>query len=238
MKRCIPFVVLVASAVSSVSGQDQRPVKHLADAVDLLKHLDLRNTSYEHGAGKIGWTEPRECHTDCSGFVDALLIHSYAYERPAFEKWFGSRRPSAARYYDAIAAQRGFQAIARVSDIQPGDLLAVKYLTRKDNTGHVMLVAEAPRQMRPRKPLVGQSQQWSVTVLDCSQSGHGPADTRHGKGKDGKDHDGLGQGTLRLYADLQGTFVGFTWSTLESSEFKDPNAEPLVIGRLQPNFKP
>ena len=43
---------------------------------------------------------------------------------------------------------------------------------------------------------------------------------------------------LRIYADRHNKVVGFTWSTLERSDFKRSDDEHLVIGRLKPNFKP
>ena len=217
---------------------DEHIPKHLADAREIVQHLDLSNTNYEHGEGHIVWVGTRESHTDCSGFVDLLLSRCYGYDRADYKKWFNSHRPSAARYHDAIVEQIGFSSIPRIHDVRPGDFLAVKYLKRKDNTGHVMLVAETPRRMNPKKPLIDRTEQWEVGVIDSSQSGHGPTDTRHKKGKNGKDHDGLGHGMVRIYANHDGDIAGFTWSTLEVSEFKDPADEPMVIGRLKPQFKP
>src|SRR5262249_28582727 len=133
---------------------------------------------------------------------------------------------------------RGFVEIKELSQVRPGDLLAVKYLKRKDNTGHIMLVADAPRRMQPRKPIVDGTAQWEVPVIDSSETGHGNTDTRHHKGPGGKDHQGLGEGVLRVYTNRQEQVVGFTWSALEKSEFKGPGDEHLVIGRLKPNFKP
>ena len=61
---------------------------------------------------------------------------------------------------------------------------------------------------------------------------------RHAKGTGGKDHDGLGEGVLRIYADAQGKVAGFSWSMQAASQFQDPKNEHLVIGRLKPGFKP
>lgn len=212
--------------------------KHLTDAIALLKKLELKDTSYEHGGGKVNFAGTVQAHTDCSGFIDALLQHSYGYDEAQFKAWFGSKRPTAARYHDQIVKQNGFILIPSVKDARPGDLLAVKYFKRKDNTGHVMLVSGLPRKMEPKKPLVEGTEQWEVKVIDSSMSGHGTTDTRHAKGKDGKDHEGLGEGVLRIYADKQGTVAGFAWSTLNASKFLEPKDEELVIGRLKPMFKP
>ena len=92
--------------------------------------------------------------------------------------------------------------------------------------------------MMPKKPLVEGLQQWMLPVIDCSESGHGPQDSRHKKGPNGGDHAGLGRGFLRLYSDQSGSIAGFTWSTLNVSAFKNSDEEPLIIGRLDANFRP
>jgi hypothetical protein len=216
--------------IQTASGEP----KHLEVAEQLVLHLDLGNTDYSHGSPRVSFTSPCESHADCSGFADALLQYSYGFDKKEFRKLFGSGRPSAARYYEAIENQRGFTSVPHVRDIRPGDFLAVKYLTRTDNTGHVMLAAARPVQMeRPKDPARTGSEQWKVLVIDSSESGHGPADTRHKKGPNGKDHDGVGEGQLRIYSDHAGNVTGFSWSTISVSKFKSPQEEPLIIGRLQ-----
>ena len=230
------FLAISQSARGQFAGAQQNKAtepKHLATARWLVAHLDLHNTGYEHGAGTVKFTSPCISRTDCSGFADALLTHCYGYDADQFRQWFGSGRPTARRYHDAIEQQRGFTRIKHVRDVLPGDFLAVKYLTRNDNTGHVMLAADRPAKILPMAPLVPGTEQWKVVVIDSSQSGHGPTDTRHKKGADGKDHDGLGEGVLRVYTNSRGSIVGFAWSTLAASKYKDPNDEDLVIGRLQ-----
>jgi hypothetical protein len=125
-----------------------------------------------------------------------------------------------------------------VRSIQPGDILAVKYPAGKANTGHVMLAASAPRRIAATEPIVSNTEQWELEVIDSSKSGHGRTDTRHGKGTDGKDHDGLGKGILRLYTGQDGTVSGFSWSKLRHSRFVGQAEEHLVIGRLIPGYKP
>jgi hypothetical protein len=232
--------VLIACAFSSaaVFGDEKEIPRHLADATALVRSVELQHTSYAHGKADVQWTGVCASHADCSGFLDALLMHSYGYDRETFKKWFDSHQPSARRYHDAIVDQHGFSEIKDLPHVRPGDILAVKYLQRKDHTGHVMLVAGAPRRIQTKKPVVEGAGQWEVPVIDSSQSGHGSSDTRHHKGAGGKDHDGLGEGVLRIYTDRADKVVGFTWSTQERSEFKAPNDEHLVIGRLTPGFKP
>ncbi len=233
------FVLLAISqtalAQRSTGPQAIAVPKHLAIAQSLVEHLDLQHTSYEHGAGSVSFTAPFESHTDCSGFADALLAYSYGYDKDQFRSRFGSGRPTAKRYHDAIAEEKGFKLIEHVQDMRSGDFLAVKYLNRKDNTGHVMLAASRAQRMAEKEPIVPDTIQWSVTIIDSSESGHGPSDTRHHQGTGGKDRDGLGEGVLRIYSDAAGKVVGFAWSTLNASKVKDPSDEHLVIGRLAPD---
>ena len=207
--------------------------KHLTAAKQLVAHLDLAATNYEHGTPSVKFTAPYESHADCSGFADALLQYSYGLDKEQFRKIFNSGRPSAKRYHDAIEEENGFKEIKHVGDLKPGDFLAVKYFSRKDNTGHVMLAASSAIRMQPAKPIVPGTVQWEVKIIDSSETGHGPTDTRHQKGPDGKDHDGLGEGVLRIYSDAEGNIAGFAWSTVSASKFKAPDDEHLVIGRFE-----
>lgn len=244
MRRRVSSVVVILSAVHlygavpAAFAQDATAAKHVASALQLVDGLDLSNTDYAHGAPHVTWTAPVASHADCSGFIDELLMHDDGYRAEDFKRWFDSRRPTAERYHDAIVEGRGFERIASIESLRPGDLIAIKYLTRHDNTGHIMLVVEAPQSMRPGLPLVPGTDQWSVTVVDSSASGHGPTDTRHGRGADGRDHDGLGRGVVRLYAASDGRVAGFTWSTLKTSRFVAPEDEDVVLGRPVPGFKP
>jgi len=235
------FIVVVAWAVIwgpvRASAQESLP-KHLLDAKTLVEHIDLSNTNYEHAQGKVVWSGTVESHTDCSGLIDHLLMHSYGYTPEAFKRWFDSHRPTAARYHDAIAAQKGFVQLQSIRELRPGDLIAIKYLTQKENTGHIMLVEEPPQRITAKKPIIDGSEQWAITVIDSSESGHGPTDTRHKKGPNGKDHQGLGRGVFRLYATQQGKITGFSWSTLTVSKFVAPDEEHAVLGRLIPNYQP
>lgn len=212
--------------------------RHVTSAERLVDQLDLANTDYANGQGSVSWTGTVISHTDCSGFIDHLLMHDDGLSADDFKRWLGSRRPTAARYHDAITEGRGFTRLASIDALRAGDLIAIKYLTRHDNTGHIMLVADAPRRISPTQPIVDGTTQWAVTVIDSSESGHGPTDTRHKRGADGRDHDGLGRGVFRLYADARGEVAGFSWSTTKASRFVAPADEHLVLGRLVESFRP
>ena len=135
-------------------------------------------------------------------------------------------------------AKTGFTPVDLVKDVLPGHLLAIKYFLRKDNTGHIMIASDPPQKMRAVEPIVLDTEQWQFKVIDSSKSGHGKSDTRHAKGMDGRDHDGLGEGVFRIYANKEGKIAGFSWSTLTVSKVKMPDDEHLVVGRLKAGFKP
>ena len=238
MKR-LPFILAVFAAglcTAAICRAAEQP-KHLAAAVDLVDRLDLQNTSYRHGEPQVTWQGDIQSHADCSGFLDALLMHSYGYSKDDFKRWFDSHRPSARRYHDAIVGQRGFREIRQLAEVQPGDILAVKYLNRTDNTGHVMLVADRPRRIAPTQPIVAGTEQWEVPVIDSSHSGHGPTDTRHHRGPNGKDHDGLGRGVFRIYSGMEGQVVGFSWSTSKGFQVCRPRRRTLGNRPVDPGIQ-
>lgn len=210
----------------------------VAAAQALVDRLDLADTGYEHGVGRVVWTPPVASYTDCSGFIDHLLAHVDGYDADDFRRWFGKRRPTADHYHDAIAQGRGFMPLTRVDALRPGDLIAIKYLVPRKDTGHIMVVADTPRPLPARPPVIDGTTQWSVAVIDSAESGHGPQDTRYRRGEGGRDHPGLGRGVFRLYTDAQGQVAGFSWSTLKVSRFVPPREEHVSMGRWIPGFRP
>lgn len=240
MARLIAFAILIPWLVGpSLQAVAEPPPRHLVLAIDLVEHLDLKHTHYEHGPGTVVWDKTREAKVDCSGFLDALLQRSYSYDAAQFKKWLGASRPTARRYHNAIAEGKGFEQVAKLTDARPGDILAIKYKQPENtNTGHVMLVAGPILAMEPAEPRIAGTRQWEVPVIDSSMSGHGKTDTRHGKGEMGKDHTGVGRGVIRLYTDTAGKVAGYTWSSYAKSKFQPPDEHHLIIGRLRPDFKP
>jgi hypothetical protein len=234
----VSLALLLAAPLFTLRAEPTPVPRHLVEAEHLVDGLSLSETNYEHGEPSVSWSSPKASHTDCSGFFDALLMHTYHYTPDEFKLWFDSHRPSARRYHDAIIEQRGFTQIHHINHLRPGDILAVKYMNRTDNTGHVMLVDGFPKRRKATEPFVDGTEQWEVEIIDSSKTGHGTGDTRHKMGPEGKDHDGLGRGVLRLYTTADGKVAGFAWSTMKVSKFKTPDDEDLVMGRLIPDYKP
>jgi hypothetical protein len=231
----------LALAISIAAHAESPPI--LTAAEELLRQVTPENTSYKHKEPEVRWSTdpatPAYCHTDCSGLIIALLQHCdpQRFDDEALKRWLHARRPTARRFYNAIVAENGFRRITKVVDVRPGDLIVMKYQPGGENTGHTMLVAEAPRRAeKPTPAIVEGAEQWLVPIIDETGSGHGAADTR--RGPDGKYRAGLGRGIFRLYARPDGSLVGYTWSTFANSKFYGDSERALAIGRLDPGFKP
>jgi hypothetical protein len=240
MKRTQMVGVLATAALLIAALSFSQDIKvaqktHLDWAKILVRELQPANTSYQHKHGYVNWKGNDgkgvyESHTDCSGFLTALLEQAYGFNKDYFMKWLNTGRPLATTYHDAILNQQGFRQIQYLVDVQPGDVIAIKYPPGSENTGHILLVAERPRQRKASQPEIEGTDQWEVTVIDSSQSGHGKTDTR--RRDDGAFGAGVGQGICRLYANRKSQITGYTWSTLAKSEYYDQRERHLVIGRL------
>mgnify|MGYP002377758644 CR=1 FL=1 len=234
--RLLLFFLLVSSPALSTNAQ--RVVERwvhpniLLDARQLLGHIGPENTDYRHKDNLVSWGENGttwQCYADCSGFINALLVHTYKFTEDMFEKNFGHRRMYAYHYFDAIQNGKHFYRIRNIRDIRPGDIIALQYADRSehdDNTGHVMVVDSLPEVHRPSKVFAPNTRQFLVPVIDCSRSAHGSTDTRYEKS-----YSGLGRGAFRLYTDPNGEIVGYSWSGGNPKEGFDPFENAIVVGR-------
>ncbi len=240
MFRKLLLTLTLAVPCLAIVGQPSAP-KHLDEAVKLLEDIKPDTTSYRHKDNVVKWKGENgavaaEAHTDCSGFINSLILHSYPqYTADALKKWLGKPRPTADSYYEAMVAQKGFTRITKIDDIQPGDMIAMKYPPGSGNTGHIVVVRSPPRPRAASAPLVAGTDQWEVSIIDSSMSGHGKTDTR--RKDDGTYRNGLGSGILRLYS-KSGIAIGYSWSVLAASEFNDGKTKPMAIGRLDLKFQP
>jgi hypothetical protein len=246
-------VVLLFVCQALPAGGPQPPAprgvakkSHLTWALQLRKGLKLQDTAYQHKPTLVKWAgvdgaTRNESRTDCSGLLNVLLKRALGLDDRALAKWLGAARPLAEHYHDAIVKQNKFKDITNIRDVQPGDIIAIKYrkddLDRPDkqNTGHVLLVVKKPQPHQASAPKVGGTAQWEVAVIDQSTSGHGPTDTR--LLPNGTYHSGLGEGVLRLYTQTvgttAGTIAGHSWSTSPQSTYEPQQWRHLVIGRVQ-----
>lgn len=185
------------------------------------------------GVGGSGETRNRSV---CSSLVAHLFMQAYGYDKADFKRWMGTGFPQAQDFYAAIVAAKGFQRVGRITAIAPGDVLAVRYPPGSHPTGHVMVVVSPPRKRAATPPEMPGTQQFELLILDSSRTGHGPTDTRHYA--KGRFHSGVGEGTLRLYADAGGAIAGYSWSTLKSSQIYVNAEREMVVGRLNGSVKP
>jgi hypothetical protein len=242
MPACTLIRAVVALALVVASGHaraGEKSPKRVDDALRLLKDLEPQNNKYVFGGNLVTFGSAAEMKADCSGFLNALLRHSDGFDAARIRAVFGSTRPTAKRYFDAIGVQKGFDRVENVADIRAGDILAVAYLKNYKGkaTGHVMLAAGDVRRLEARAPVVAGTAQWEVAVIDSAINGHGPADTRRGTGEGGKNSTGVGKGVLRLYADPEGRVAGYTWSSAgaDPGSFYPREDRPLRVGRLNVN---
>lgn len=234
--------VLVLSSSNYSTGsvyyrQEKKSMLYWASL--LVSHITSANTDYRHKETLVRWGDDKndkdwQGYADCSGFINSLLKKTYGLDDTFLKSWLGKTRPLAFHYFDAIVAGSHFRKIDKISEVQPGDLLVIKYSDRsehEDNTGHCMLVASSPHRRVASKLLEPGTEQYEITVIDASKSPHGKTDTRHTENGDG--FAGLGKGVLRLYAGKDGSIKGYSWSTLSPKEDFDPLANPVIAGRIE-----
>jgi glutamine amidotransferase-like uncharacterized protein len=233
----------IEDSLRTRTSVESSPRTLLAAAERLLRETSPETTTYKHNTPEVHWSDGGEdvsyCRTDCSGLLMALMEHCQPgkYDASVYQRWLGARRPNAARFYDAIAAERGFRLVPKLAELQLGDMIAIKFPAGSSNSGHTMLAADAPRPCpSPVAPIIDGVAQWQVTVLDASAAGHGPGDTRYLG--DGKTRTGLGKGLLRLYVKPDGTIVGYTMSPDAKAPYHPVEIRPIAIGRFDPGYEP
>jgi hypothetical protein len=235
--RTLSVIVILLAAVAL--ADDVSLPKHLELARTLVSSLAPGDTSYRH-KGWVSWkgdflVSHNEAHTDCSGLITSLLERA---ESPSTNRLLSASfglPPKARDYYDLIYRQDGFKRIDFLSEVKPGDIIAVKYLPGHfppvdPGSGHVMLVDTRPiLRETDTRPIVAGTRQWEVAIIDSSKSPHGKTDTRYQE--DGSKRDGVGRGIVRLYSGEKDRLVGFSRSTAGSSNYYDNSTRPIVVGR-------
>jgi hypothetical protein len=225
-------------------GSKPRVLNHhppvLSKATDLLdKVLANGQTEYRYETGgNMSWVSG-EAHAwcRCSNLVTHDVKYAYGLSDSDFSSWLGSSSPTAARYYDSIVNQAAlsnkirFQKVSKVTEIAAGDLLAMKYPDGSSSTGHIVIAAASAQSMTTKSPTASDTTQYSLLILDCAKSGHGSDDTRK-MHPNSFGSSGLGRGTMRLYANTDGTVYGYTWSTYSNSRLYPQSERAVAIGRL------
>ena len=217
---------------------------HFNDANQLVTDLLSNNQNVNIYDGDSQYTDsiqwsggPRTAITVCGTFMTLLIKHTYGTTNAQFTANTGSTSPNAAKYYDAIVAQTGFTRINGVAQLAQGDVISIKYPAGQNSSGHVMMVqsvgAWRPRQDSTQNFLFNNAEPaitgfYDITVMDSSASFHGPTDSR------ASNPGGIGRnGIFRIYVNNQFQILGYTWSTVNASEYKKVSSGYLVgMGRL------
>ncbi|HEY0136859.1 MAG TPA: hypothetical protein VGB85_22410 [Nannocystis sp.] len=238
-----------ALAAASVPEANATEPAHLTWAKYLVETITPANNYYgDPGSvlwkGENGLTTSKN-RTRCAPLLTQLLKKAYSTDMVG---WLGCTSPHAATYHDAIEVEDGFELIESISDIKPGDIIAIEYLDEDcDNltcgdfsgcntTGHVAIVLEAPTPRYETSPLIKGTEQYSVRIIDSSATPHGINDTRYQADKYEWDDQGVGRGRMRLYVDADDPdqpIVGYTWSTSVGSTYYPYYKRDLVIGRFK-----
>lgn len=229
--------VLGAVLLSPCEAAAQSVPSHLLWAEELVDNLLPEYNVYATSPQYVSWAGEHsatryENRTQCSSFLTRLLQQGYGWSDTTMRYWLGSTSPSSVMYHDAIVAERGFDRIATITDVLPGDIIAIRYPVGSSISGHISIVESAPILRIATTPLREGTFQYEVSVADSASIGHGMTDTRIQP--NGTWHAGAGIGVMRLYADAYGTVVGHTWSTAPSTtSFYSQATRRIVIGRLQ-----
>jgi len=234
MKSRLCVVLFLTALLGAQRVADCDPsanVPYVAQAETLVQDLQHATLNvYGGGHREIQWgPDDYRARTVCSSFISLLFEHTYHWTDADIKQWLGMTDPQANDYHDAIVRQDGFTQIHKIADVQRGDIIAIRYNDGSADTGHVMLVDQVPQPHSATAPLVPQTTQYDVTVIDSSASGHGPKDTRF-RGE-GQFTGGIGRGIFRLYVAPDGVIVGYAWSDSAKSVYYTRPARALVVGR-------
>lgn len=240
----IALTLLPFRLTQAGTPDDSEAPIHVRAATQMIADITPANNDYVYSGSIVQWktdagADKYICRTDCSGFFDALLEHCYHATPELFQQWTGSHRPTAARWYESIANRKSADVLTAVSTIDAakiGDVIVIRYQPGQQvDTGHVMIIADAPHLRDSTDPIVDGTLQWEVRVIDCSKSGHGKTDTRW-KPDDETFAKGVGIGLFRLYSKPDHTIAGYSWSTLKASKFIPVADHAVMLARINPTF--
>ena len=222
----ISTLVLFAAAAPVLASP-----AHVADAEILLANLSVsKQNVYGSSPNYIKWNgRSSQARTVCGVFITNLLMHSYSWTASTFTQWMGTTSPYTETYYAAILAQNNFTRVSNIQQVQPGDIIAIRYLN-SSVTGHTMMVASFARAESAQAPLVSGTTQYALTVIDSSSTHHGANDTR--VTNPSTTYNGIGKGDIRVYVDASLRPVGYTWANEPGSQYYSMAQRPLAIGRI------
>ncbi len=179
-------------------------------------------TAYEHAL--IIDPDAGTYYTDCSGFVSFVLERVAPEHYGVIPHELAHPYPKAFEFFDyfasrAVDAVRGWRRVERFCDARAGDLVAwrLRHLQEDKDSGHVFVVAEAPK--------LASSDVWAVRVYDASDVLHFEDSRERG----GIFAGGVGTGTILVHTDAHGKPTGFQFGPGESA-----HEAPIAVARIEP----
>lgn len=174
----------------------------------------MKSTKYQHKT-QVDQTD-LSYRYDCVGFVSHALKQGTPQARESAFKALDIKPgfiPTPAKYVVFFSSlvqkpQQGWQAVAKASELRPGDVVAWERKTAT-SSGHAVVIASVPE--------AGPDDTWVVKVYDSTASPHGDdsrkTDERAEPAMEGGKRSGLGHGVMAFTADPKtGVLTGFRWS--------------------------
>jgi len=191
----------------------------IEEAERILK--SLKATEYKH---KTDIDEEKGAYyCDCSGFVGYVLNRTAAKDDGKGPFGDGKMRPLAMDYAKGFAAapvkaEEGARwvQIERLVDARPGDVIAWRHeVPKPGNTGHVVVVAEAPTV----------EEDGLVRVVNIDSTSKPQAEDTRAKGT-----SGIGRCTMWFKVDAEGRPIAH----IRGVRTSEPKSEAISIGRPLP----
>ena len=222
---------VLCSTAMALAAQEAPVPKHLQLAREFLANTQPEDNLYVDKGERFVKAPSDEpgakyvVHTDCTGFVKAMIDRAYGY-RPKFSTKFYGNAYSLSDWVDGAARGETFTLVPSMADVKPGDVIMWKYLVppkyAPTHRGHVMIVSEAPTRVMFSR--LFSTTQWKVRVIDSSGP-HGKDDTRYVPGLSAdragdvsSRHSGVGEGSVYIFTNDQGQIVaashGYSKSTI------------------------
>lgn len=175
----------------------------------------------------------------CTGFVSAVLEKARNPTVKEIEsKTHWKKHLRLDSYWEALQKGYGLKQVQTIQDVKAGDLFmfwcnsGCRTRGGYEAYGHITIIDEAPKRKEATPPLIDNTIQWLVTVIDSADGPHGRQDTRW-RAKGEPVASGVGRGTYRVYTDLNGSPVGFT-NGANDPRLHDGKDRPIKIGRPLP----
>ncbi len=252
-RSLIATTVLLVATVPSW-GQDAVTPKYLQLARDFVANTKPENNAYSNS--KVYTRMPGDLFakeyvvsTDCSGFVEDMFRRSGGEVLAQLTTQKLKTRHSLLDYHASMQREEAFTRVMKVTEIQPGDVAAWRYLNMADHQlpGHILFVDSAPVKIKPRKPLIDGLDQYEFALIDTSQEAKSKDDTRYvsdeglrdaneSRGKErgtiaSPNHKGVGRGHMRFYADSEGNIKGAAFSFGAAKFHANGGDWDIVVGR-------